>query len=116
MISLRMWSASPPERLDASLPAFATESARARDVHWTRGRPIDAMHNSGKLVIYEQAIAYSVGENRHSHSDFWQMSLSSNIPLIGGTLARLNPQTATGAREKAPRLEPNSMSSVIARA
>jgi hypothetical protein len=58
------------------------------------------MHNSGKPVNYEQAIAYSVGENRHSHSDFWQMSLSSNIPLIGGTLAELFPHTATGAPQK----------------
>src|SRR5262249_38113371 len=82
MISLRIWSASLPKRLDAFLPGPAIESARAHKAHWTLGEPDGAMHYAGKPVSYEQAIAYSLGENASTEIDSYQMSPSSNIRRI----------------------------------
>jgi hypothetical protein len=69
MISLRIGSASLPKRFDAYLPGAAIESARAHKAHWTLGEPVGAMHNAGKPTSYEQAIAYSLGENAYARID-----------------------------------------------
>jgi hypothetical protein len=37
------------------------------------------MHDAGKPVSYEQAIAYSLGETAPNDSESYQMSLPGNI-------------------------------------
>jgi hypothetical protein len=74
------------------------------------------MHNAGKPVSYEQAIAYSLGENAYASSESYQMSPSSNIRGFAELARICILVTSAGARLKAPQLERSGINSVILRA
>ena len=71
------------------------------------------MHNAGKPVNYEQAIAHSMGENAAAMSESYQMSQSSNIRGFAELAVICILVTSSRACERRRSLEQIGLNNVI---